>query len=879
MRLRPTFIILLVTALIGSAQVINAPPATVMFANSGLFAVKVNREPWLRGLAGAATPGWKKEFLQTDANANRVLQRADGGFDFTGVLGPDASPTTALASYRQTLVPLGNILSLTWQFHITRAVELDLLYVSFSLPARRFAGKTIRMDHHDVTLPERPAPASQRPVTSRPQRIVIDSGSLGPVAIRFNRPQVVWIEDLRRSGGDDFELRILLATGELKTDDEFFLALQVELAETPEILVGGPGREYQNDTKSWLPFEIPLAAKRPAVSKPEQRPATDASELLQAPAGKFGVLQAKAGHFVWSNGARQKFWGIRLASGAIPDKAHAADVAERLAMLGVNLVRWPANALPPDDAGRDPFDYFFAELGRRGIYSHFDLTSASTVNTTDADRRAELAERAADAWLDRKNRYTGKRYADDPSLAVVQITGDDSAATYPAQATPLRRELEAGCCRRVCAHLRSIGVKCPVLASDPASTAGDAIGLSSFWDTPRPDGIFADRALVSSDGGYLRQFASAAVAHKPLLITGIGYGEHNEYRAEAPLLLAAHAALQDWDGVVWAGDAGDPAVIGQFPTAARIFLGGLVSPSRLNTHWLRSDSEKTPASPPEWLTFISRWRTALPGFIAPPPDIVIAPADDKAPSSPPAKTPVSPAQKPGNNPGVFQRLWAGTAGKFDKSPTATASTRLAQKPGDNSVVLQRLWVGAARKLGVPLSWEEGGGREFASDTGQLAWDQDHGQFTVLAPMCCAAVGFIGGKTVTLTDATVDTSAPRFAAISLTALDGQPVAKSRRLLLTATARCENTDQRWLEMIDGNVRVLSVKPGVRLEPVRSTITLRRPQTFKVFPLDASGQRLKELPVGLASEGFAFTINGESLYYEVVTEGGLRLWPFGK
>ena len=220
-----------------------------------------------------------------------------------------------------------------------------------------------------------------------------------------------------------------------------------------------------------------------------------------------------------------------------------------------------------------------------------------------------------------------------------------------------------------------------------------------------------------------------------------------------------------------------------------------------------------------------------------------------------------------------------TAAKLSASSSANAPIRLTQKPDDDAATLQRLWVGAARKLGVPLSWEEGGGREFASDTGQLAWDQDHGQFTVLAPMCRATVGFIGGKTVTLEDAAFDTIAPRFAAISLAALDGQPVAKSHRMLLTAVGRCENTEQRWLEALDGNLRVLSSKPGTRLEPVRTTITLHHAGQFKVFPLDAAGHRLKELPVGLASDGLAFALNGESMYYEVVTEGWTRLWPFGK
>ena len=139
---------------------------------------------------------------------------------------------------------------------------------------------------------------------------------------------------------------------------------------------------------------------------------------------------------------------------------------------------------------------------------------------------------------------------------------------------------------------------------------------------------------------------------------------------------------------------------------------------------------------------------------------------------------------------------------------------------------------------------------------------------------------IGGKTVSLTDVTFDISAPRFAVLSLATLDGEPVVKSHRMLLTALGRSEHNDQRWLETLDGSLRVLSSKPGIRIEPIHTTVTLHHPGKFKVFPLDASGQRLKEVPVGLAMDAMAFVLNGESLCYELVSESMLpNLWPFGK
>jgi hypothetical protein len=860
MRLPLTTALLLATALGCPAQLVSPKSASVMFSNSGSFVVKVNREPWIRGAAGAATPDWKEAVLQTDATAGVATKQADDRWRFAGTLAPDAARDGAWLSYEQSLASIGDTLQIGWRFRLARDMELDLLYVSLALPAKRFAGKTIRFDQHNVVLPEQPAPATQRPITGRPQRVVIDSGTLGPIAIRFDKAQVVWVEDRRASGGSDFELRVLLATGELKAGDQYGLSLQLELAERPDLLVGGNGREFRNDTAKWLRFDLQDTAAATPAADPEKRAPTDASDLLHAPAGKFGVLQTKGGHFTWPTGARQKFWGIRLPPASAPAQESADAVAGRIAQFGINLVRWTVSSHLPEPAALARFDHFVAALARRGVYSQFALPTPPSANPAIstplvAERLIGFTERSVDAWLLRQNSATGKRYTDDPSLAVVQITTNNPMLQRPQLGAAPANDLAIEFYRRLYAHLRKAGVKCPIITDDatPAVaelgalvSAGDAVGAGGAWDPLQPDGFVENKALVSSDGGYLGAFANASVAHKPLLITRVSHPQANEHRAEAPLLLAAHAALQDWDGVVWDDYSNDPAVVGQFPAAARVFLGGIASPSRLLTHVERRDAVNMAQFPlPTWLTYISRWRNALPNTAAPAPDILIAADSPDAPKQPPSAKPI----------------------------------RLAQKAGATPSALQRLWVDAARKLRAPLGWEEGSRREFGGDNGQVIWDQDHGQFGLLAPGGCAAVGFIGGKGVTAGHATFEVGTPRFAAVSLVALDGNPVATSRRLLLTAVARCENNDQRWFESLNGSLKILSASPGARLEPVNATITLRNPRAFKLFALDPAGQRGPELPVTRGGDNSSFVIAGQSMYYEMVSEGGLRLWPFGK
>jgi hypothetical protein len=85
---------------------------------------------------------------------------------------------------------------------------------------------------------------------------------------------------------------------------------------------------------------------------------------------------------------------------------------------------------------------------------------------------------------------------------------------------------------------------------------------------------------------------------KPSMISETTFCRPNRYRSEAPLYFAAYGALQDSDGIVhfafdsshWAVKPGfwmqqwtlmTPAMMGQFPAAALIYRRGLVAPGRV----------------------------------------------------------------------------------------------------------------------------------------------------------------------------------------------------------------------------------------------------------------------------------------------------------
>jgi hypothetical protein len=148
-----------------------------------------------------------------------------------------------------------------------------------------------------------------------------------------------------------------------------------------------------------------------------------------------------------------------------------------------------------------------------------------------------------------------------------------------------------------------------------------------------------------------------------------------------------------------------------------------------------------------------------------------------------------------------------------------------------------------------------------SDTGELAWyysDLSKGFVSVETEKCQTLIGFIRGldKTLRNLSATVENE---FCSIILTSLDSQPISRSQRLLLVATARSANTGMIWNESRT-SLSDWGTAPTV-IEPVRGNVVLRNLeplQRIEVIPLDGAGGALTN-PIGAHSDngGVAFQI----------------------
>lgn len=103
--------------------------------------------------------------------------------------------------------------------------------------------------------------------------------------------------------------------------------------------------------------------------------------------------------------------------------------------------------------------------------------------------------------------------------------------------------------------------------------------------------------------------------------------------------------------------------------------------------------------------------------------------------------------------------------------------------------------------------------------------ETHGE-TINTEQTQAAHGWIGGATVRLDNVKFVIHTPK-AAVAVSSLDGQPIARSKKILITAISRVTASP-------DGKIPLLS-------EPVRRELLIQAPQGLKLIPLGADGSGL--------------------------------------
>jgi hypothetical protein len=319
--------------------------------------------------------------------------------------------------------------------------------------------------------------------------------------------------------------------------------------------------------------------------------------------------------------------------------------------------------------------------------------------------------------------------------------------------------------------------------------------------------------------------ARQRIRGKPFIVTEYGHPSPNSYGAEGPLLVAAYAGLQDWDGI-WLYDYGpgnDVAPmgyvrsyfdIGQHPTkmanvllAASLFRRGDVRPA------------------------VQEYTTALT------PEVELD---------------------------LLQKAWAWrvfTSGQLGVPGKLALISRLSTSMGAGPA-------GLSRPPAAPL------GNVLPSDTGELRWDlsvANQGVVTFDTPRTKGLIGYADNRPVTLGGLTFRPGTTRlgWCTLGITLKRGQNFTNDCTALLVATGWCENSGQVWKDANKNSVGKQWGHAPTLAEVVPFTLTLPVGiDHAHVWSLDPHGTRLRELPLTGDSSSSTLTVtsNADSICYEV-------------
>ena len=211
-------------------------------------------------------------------------------------------------------------------------------------------------------------------------------------------------------------------------------------------------------------------------------------------------------------------------------------------------------------------------------------------------------------------------------------------------------------------------------------------------------------------------------------------------------------------------------------------------------------------------------------------------------------------------------------GDLEPLPEAAAGTLADQLPA--TLALSRR-IGIDPKAAKPSPAKAPKGRRLASPDGRVVWDATDpakAHVAINTPATRAVWGLVAGQDFQLGSLKVSVGETfrDYAAIVLTSLDGQPLERSKRMLLTAVGSAQNRNMVWNETRTTVGRNWGTGP-TQVNGIPATLSLRaRIQTIRA--LDARGLPRKA-PLALEREGnvATWTIGPEhrTLWYEIVSE----------
>lgn len=186
--------------------------------------------------------------------------------------------------------------------------------------------------------------------------------------------------------------------------------------------------------------------------------------------------------------------------------------------------------------------------------------------------------------------------------------------------------------------------------------------------------------------------------------------------------------------------------------------------------------------------------------------------------------------------------------------------------------LYRFYLTAAERWGLELAPNSIESSVFVSDNGALRTDWGSGSQLLDTPLTQAVFGFAGFRSENrCANLSVTLDRP-YGVVALTSADGKPISRSRRMLLVATARIQNTGTTHTVDADGTVRFTKTGQAPKLvEGLHGRIeltSLEAPDRLVVYALDTAGKRLGKVDTRLEDGVLSFELNPrwQTIWFEV-------------
>ena len=789
---------------------------------------------------------------------------------------------------------------------------LNGLYVGSHVPALKWAGGRWMADGKEGVFPEKRGALSVFSGKVKRLELCEPAPQAGRLTVTFDEPTSVLIQD-DRQWGDTFSLRLGNNGGKSYSNNvPFRVAFTLKTQEPLTLAYAKPVALQAGEEWATLNYEKEIVPGS----------ALDFSGMgfTDAPAGKYGWLKAKGPHFEFENkpGAAQRFYGVNFCSTAnFPSPEQAEQLADRFVRLGYNSIRvhhydngcvqGSADGLTLNPEQMAKIDGFIAACIKRGLYVTTDLFVSRKVMWRhigiDRDGQVEMQvfkamiavhEPAfqnwaafAKAFLTHVNPHTGRRYADEPGMPFIVMINEGSIG-YSKQEVRESPQMQAAWA----AWLKEKRAKDPAFADIPdkmptgmSGQAGSAAALfiadteakmvgrmkaflrdevgckalisnyncGTHYTTLQPvrealydyvdDHFYVDHphflekkwSLPSSCGNEnplrtgCRTPAAVAftrLANKPFTVSEYNFSGPGMFRGVGGIMTGAMGALQDWSAL-W-----------RFAYAHRLenmFDGeGAAGYFDVSTDPLSQASDRASIC-----LFLRRDLEAATGRVAASVTAGEVGALDERPAS------VTPSWWPA--------AWHAQVGTY-ASPAALPGWQLlpnAEAYGTNSLAALAALTNAPAALVI---------------------DQARGSFTV--DTARTAGGFAEEGRVEAGPLTVDVSGAA-ATVWVSALDGAPIAASKRLLLTHLTDVQNTGVSYAEQARKILLSWGKLPYlVRVGQAEVALALKEPGAYAVYALATSGRRLEKVDAKAGDGKLRFTAAvankaGARMLYEIVCE----------